>query len=82
MDSASSRCAGQKLLKDVSFCVKKGEILGIAGLMGAGRTELMMSLIGEYGCNITGEIKIDGEKVAIKIVRRCHSLWYWLCVRG
>ena len=56
----------KKLLKDVSFCVKKGEILGIAGLMGAGRTELMMSLIGEYGCNITGEIKIDGEKVAIK----------------
>ncbi len=56
----------KKLLKDVSFCVKKGEILGIAGLMGAGRTELMMSLIGEYGCNITGEIKIDGEKVTIK----------------
>ena len=56
----------KKLINDVSFKAKKGEILAIAGLMGAGRTELMMSLFGAYGVNKSGEIYIDGEKETIK----------------
>lgn len=56
----------KKVIDDVNFQAKKGEILGIAGLMGAGRTELMMSLFGAYGENISGEIWLNGEKVNIK----------------
>lgn len=56
----------KKIIDNISFKARKGEILGISGLMGAGRTELIMSIIGAYGVNISGEIKIDGKKVKIK----------------
>ena len=57
----------QKVVKDVSFHVNKGEVLGICGLMGAGRTELAMSLFGEsYGTKISGDIIINGKKVKLK----------------
>lgn len=55
----------KKLVDNVSFKVKKGEILGISGLMGAGRTELVMGLFGVYS-NVEGEIYIDGKKINIK----------------
>lgn len=55
-----------KLIDDVSFKVRKGEILGIAGLMGAGRTELVMSIFGAYGVNISGEVKLNNKKLNIK----------------
>jgi ABC-type sugar transport system ATPase subunit len=54
------------MIKDVSFKVNKGEILGIAGLMGAGRTELMMSLVGAYGIKKSGEITLNGKKTNLK----------------
>lgn len=54
------------VLDHINFKARKGEILGIAGLMGAGRTELAMSLIGAYGYNRTGKIKIEGKEVKIK----------------
>lgn len=54
---------GKKVIDDISFKVKKGEILGIAGLMGAGRTELFMSLFGCFGSNISGELWLDGEQI-------------------
>lgn len=57
---------GRSILRDISFQVKKGEILGIAGLMGAGRTELVNSLFGDFKGRLSGEILIDGEKVEIK----------------
>jgi len=53
----------RKLIDNVSFKIRKGEILGIGGLMGAGRTELAMSLIGAYGVKISGQILIDGKPV-------------------
>lgn len=52
---------------DVSFSLKKGEILGIAGLVGAGRTELSEALFGIVPAT-TGEVRVDGEVAAIRNV--------------
>ncbi len=52
-------------LKDISFEVKAGEILGIAGLMGAGRTELAKTIFGEYSKS-QGKVIIEGKEVDIK----------------
>lgn len=53
-----------EVTKDINFSLQKGEILGIAGLMGAGRTELAKTI---YGCfkKTKGQIHIDGKKVDI-----------------
>ena len=56
----------RKLVKNASFTIKKGEVLGIAGLMGAGRTELALSLFGCYNGYTEGEIAIEGKKVQIR----------------
>jgi D-xylose transport system ATP-binding protein len=53
----------RKVLNGVSFNVRKGEILGIAGLMGAGRTELVMTLFGEYGKIVNGKILLNGQEI-------------------
>lgn len=54
---------GRDMLKDISLNVKKGEIVGIAGLMGAGRTELAQSIFGNpAGYRLQGELFIHGEK--------------------
>ncbi len=56
-------------IKNVSFHVKKGEIVGIAGLMGAGRTELAMSIFGRaYGKKIDGKLVKDGKEIRPKNV--------------
>ncbi|MGE5582046.1 MAG: xylose ABC transporter ATP-binding protein [Bacillota bacterium] len=51
--------------KDLNFVAKKGELLGIAGLMGAGRTELAMSLLGLWG-RTKGELLLEGKPVKFK----------------
>ena len=69
----------RKVVDNVSFKVRKGEVVGIAGLMGAGRTELMMSIFGKsYGSNISGELYINGSKVELKTVSEAiaHKLAY------
>lgn len=55
----------KKLVKDVSFSVKKGEVVGIAGLMGAGRSELLMSIFGAWQGKSSGEVFVEGKKVEI-----------------
>ena len=56
--------AGKKVVDNVSFNVKKGEVVGISGLMGAGRTELAMSIFGKsYGVDISGTCIINGKEV-------------------
>jgi len=56
---------GRPSVTDVSFSVRRGEVLGIAGLMGAGRTELLMSLFGAFSGKVRGEILIGGRPVRI-----------------
>jgi D-xylose transport system ATP-binding protein len=53
-------------VKNASFVARKGEILGISGLMGAGRTELVEGIFGAYPQHTTGEVKLNGEKLDIK----------------
>lgn len=53
------------LVQDISFTLRKGEILGFSGLMGAGRTELFFSLFGGYTGRKTGEIIMEGEEIDI-----------------
>jgi D-xylose transport system ATP-binding protein len=55
-----------EIVKGVSFNLRKGEILGIAGLMGSGRTELVMTLFGEYGKVTKGKIKLNGKEITTK----------------
>lgn len=57
-----------KKFQDVSFNVRKGEILGIAGLVGAGRTEVIETIFGIRG-KTSGQIIIDGKEVDIKTPR-------------
>jgi D-xylose transport system ATP-binding protein len=67
------RDASREVLKGVSFDLRRGEILGIAGLMGSGRTELAMTLFGEYGKVTEGEIKLDGKSIKVKSARDAIS---------
>lgn len=57
--------SGHQVVKDVSFSVRAGEIVGLAGLMGAGRTETISSVFGAVKGKVTGTIKIEGKEVQI-----------------
>ncbi len=56
---------GKKLVDDVSFSVRRGEVLGIAGLMGAGRSDLLMAIFGAHAGRVTGKIKLAGRRIHI-----------------
>lgn len=70
---------GKLVCDDESFVARRGEILGFAGLMGAGRTELARSLFGRsYGSYLAGTIRINGQEVVLKDVRSAihHGIAY------
>ena len=55
----------RKLVDGVSFSVRRGEVLGIAGLMGAGRSDLLMAIFGAHAGRMSGELRIEGKQVRI-----------------
>ena len=60
----------RKVVDNVSFKVHKGEVVGISGLMGAGRTELAMSIFGKsYGTKISGQVFMNGKEVKLNTVQ-------------
>lgn len=54
---------GRLLVDGVSFSVRRGEVLGIAGLMGAGRSDLLMAIFGAHAGRVTGDVFVEGERV-------------------
>ncbi|ATN36522.1 ABC transporter ATP-binding protein [Rhizobium sp. ACO-34A] len=61
----------RKFLHDVNFTVRAGEVVGIAGLMGAGRTETAMSIFGRsWGHKITGDVYMNGKAVDVSTIPR------------
>ena len=78
-EELASKCTGRPLmtvehlncgsrLKDVSFELREGEVLGLAGLMGSGRTEVVESLFG-LNKDASGQVTINGQSYEIKGVR-------------
>jgi len=70
---------GRVVVDGASFNVRAGEIVGIAGLMGAGRTELAMSVFGRsYGRNVTGKVFLHGKEIRTRSVSEAigHGLAY------
>jgi ABC-type sugar transport system ATPase subunit len=57
---------GRVAVRDVSFEVRRGEILGLSGLVGAGRTELVMSLFGAWGRRCAGSMRVEGREIDVR----------------
>jgi putative multiple sugar transport system ATP-binding protein len=69
----------RKVVDGASFSVRAGEVVGIAGLMGAGRTELAMSIFGRsYGRDISGRIFLHGKEIKARNVAEAieHGIAY------
>jgi putative multiple sugar transport system ATP-binding protein len=69
----------RQAIKGVDLQVRRGEIVGIAGLMGAGRTEFAMSVFGRsWGTRISGQVRLEGREIDVSTVGRAvaHGLAY------
>jgi putative multiple sugar transport system ATP-binding protein len=69
----------RKVVDSATLSLRRGEIVGLAGLMGAGRTELAMSVFGHsYGVDISGRVVKDGEEIDVRNVRSAirHGIAY------
>ena len=65
------QCPGRDRIRNINFHVRRGEVVGIAGLMGAGRTEFAMSVFGgAWGVNIRGKALLEGQEVDLGTVRK------------
>lgn len=61
----------RQVIKNIDITLRRGEVVGIAGLMGSGRTEFAMSLFGKsYGQKISGEVFKNGQKIDVSNVGR------------
>jgi putative multiple sugar transport system ATP-binding protein len=66
--------AEKQMIKGVDLIARKGEVVGIAGLMGSGRTEFAMSVFGgAYGQKITGEVLIHGKPADVSTIPRAMA---------
>jgi putative multiple sugar transport system ATP-binding protein len=69
----------RQVIKDLNISIRKGEVVGIAGLMGSGRTEFAMSVFGRsYGQKISGEVFLHGKQIDPSTVERAvaHGIAY------
>ena len=69
----------RKVVDNVSITLRKGEVVGISGLIGAGRTELCMSVFGRaYGNRISGELLLDGKPIQLHDIPTAirHGIMY------
>ena len=55
--------SGETVLTDINFSLRAGEVLGMGGLMGAGRTELLMHLFGAWGTRLSGSVRLNGREL-------------------
>ena len=62
--SVAERPGGNARLSEISFELRAGEVLGVGGLMGAGRSELLLHLFGIWGKRLRGSVKLGGEELA------------------
>jgi putative multiple sugar transport system ATP-binding protein len=61
----------RQVIKNAHLTVAAGEVVGIAGLMGSGRTEFAMSIFGRsYGRNISGSVRLNGREIDVSTVRK------------
>jgi ribose transport system ATP-binding protein len=72
--SKPQRQGMRQVLDDVSFDLHAGEILGIGGLLGSGRTEILETIFGSSGGEIAGDIRLDGKAVDIRSPRDARRL--------
>src|SRR5206468_2634724 len=64
--SVEDIASGKRLVDRVSFDVRRGEVLGVAGLMGAGRSDLLMAIFGAHTGRTSGQVLLGGKQVIIR----------------